>query len=37
MPNTVENNAIAFATDYLEKQGYEVTNVSRGKRPGLRA
>jgi len=34
MPNIVENNAINFATEYLQKQGYEVTNVSRGKRPG---
>jgi Protein NO VEIN, C-terminal len=34
MPNTVENNAITFATEYLRKQGYVVENVSRGKRPG---
>lgn len=32
MPNPTEEKAIQVATQYLQKQGYEVTNVSRGKR-----
>jgi len=32
MPNRVENDAITVATEYLQKQGYEVENVGRGKR-----
>lgn len=32
MPNAVENDAITVVTGYLRKQGYEVRNVSRGKR-----
>lgn len=32
MPNFVEDNAIAFVSAYLQKQGYETENVSRGKR-----
>lgn len=31
MPNKVENDAIEVATKYLEKEGYTVQNVSRGK------
>jgi Protein NO VEIN, C-terminal len=33
MPNPTEDKAIQIATQYLQKQGYEVTNVSKGKRP----
>jgi len=32
MPNDTENKAITLVTEYLRKQGYEVENVSRGKR-----
>jgi hypothetical protein len=32
MSNTVENDAIKFATRSLEQRGYTVKNVSRGKR-----
>src|ERR1019366_9176380 len=35
MPNRVEDDAITVATEYLQKQGYEVENVSRGKRRDL--
>jgi len=32
MPNRVEENAIAVTTGHLQKQGYKIENVSRGKR-----
>ena len=32
MPDRIENRAIETTTQYLQKQGYSVTNVSRGKR-----
>jgi hypothetical protein len=32
MSNTIENDAIKFATQSLEQRGYTVKNVSRGKR-----
>src|SRR3954467_6873173 len=32
MPNLVEDKAMTVAKAYLEKQGYAVDNVSRGKR-----
>jgi len=32
MPNIVENKAIKAATDYLQKQGYEVENVSKSRK-----
>jgi hypothetical protein len=32
MPNITEEKAIEVATQYLQKQGYEVTNVSKSKR-----
>jgi hypothetical protein len=31
MPNLVEENAITLVKAYLQKQGYEVQDVSRGK------
>lgn len=32
MPNTVEDNAMEFTINHLREKGFEVQNVSRGKR-----
>jgi len=33
MPNLVEGRAIAIVTEYFQKLGYDIDNVSTGKRP----